>query len=128
MVNRKEISKLSQEHTSAPFAAADGWSELQRGQDGKVIASKKRFPSGIQHVADYVHSKGTELTLHASCTSMHSCSKQCNSACMWHCMTLRVVTSNSSCKLNPMQCLQCSLVVGGLDTRGGGGDGGVQGL
>ena len=44
-------------------AAADGWSELNRGQDGKILASKERFPSGIQHVADYVHSKGTPLTL-----------------------------------------------------------------
>ena len=65
MVNRKEISKLGQGHTSAPCAAADGWSELERGKDGKIIASKKRFPSGIQHVADYVHSKGTTLTLSA---------------------------------------------------------------
>ena len=39
----------------------DGWSELERGQDGKIIASKARFPSGIQHVSDYVHSKGVRL-------------------------------------------------------------------
>ncbi|DBA83192.1 TPA: hypothetical protein ACH3X2_006708 [Trebouxia sp. C0005] len=47
----------------------DGWSELDRGKDGRIMASKTRFPSGIQHVADYVHSKGLKYGMYSDAGS-----------------------------------------------------------
>ena len=41
-----------------PLCASDGWSELNRGNDGKIVADPTKFPSGIKHVSDYIHSKG----------------------------------------------------------------------
>ncbi len=40
------------------LCASDGWSELNRGNDGKIVADPTKFPSGIKHVSDYIHSKG----------------------------------------------------------------------
>ena len=38
---------------------ADGWSLLDRGSGGKIIADPNKFPSGIKHVSDYIHDKGS---------------------------------------------------------------------
>lgn len=40
--------------------SADGWSLLDRGSDGKIIADPNKFPSGIKHVSDYIHDKGSQ--------------------------------------------------------------------
>ena len=45
-------------HLYSAVYASDGWSELNRGNDGKIVADPTKFPSGIKHVADYIHSKG----------------------------------------------------------------------
>ena len=58
---RERNQQLGPRTYFSAVTAADGWSELDRGQDGKITASKKRFPSGIRRVSDYVHSKGTSL-------------------------------------------------------------------
>lgn len=51
-------------HVSCKSAlfVSDGWSELNRGSDGKIVADPAKFPSGIKHVSDYVHSKGVHNT------------------------------------------------------------------
>lgn len=35
----------------------DCWSELERDENGKIVADRKRFPSGIKALSDYVRSK-----------------------------------------------------------------------
>jgi alpha-galactosidase len=40
----------------------DCWSELERdNQTNRLVADKKRFPSGIRQLANYVHAKGLKL-------------------------------------------------------------------
>lgn len=41
-----------------PPLRADGWSELERDSEGRLVADRTRFPSGMAALADYVHSKG----------------------------------------------------------------------
>ena len=41
----------------------DGWSEPAR-QQGKLVANRAAFPSGIKALADYVHSKGLKLGIY----------------------------------------------------------------
>ncbi len=43
---------------------SDCWAELNRDASGRMVPDKKRFPSGIKGLADYVHSKGLKLGLY----------------------------------------------------------------
>lgn len=36
----------------------DGWMAMERDAKGNLVAHPEKFPSGIKHLADYVHSKG----------------------------------------------------------------------
>ena len=39
--------------------SADGWSLLNRSEsNNEIVADPAKFPSGIENVSDYVHSKG----------------------------------------------------------------------
>lgn len=72
---KTKIQQIGPKPYFSAITAADGWSELDRGQDGKITANKQRFPSGIQHVSDYVHSRGTNL--YSACPSyVYACSKR----------------------------------------------------
>ena len=42
----------------------DCWSEMERDSQNKLVADKKRFPSGIKALADYMHSKGLKLGIY----------------------------------------------------------------
>ena len=42
----------------------DGW-QIDRDAEGNIIADKKKFPSGIKALADYVHSKGLKFGLYS---------------------------------------------------------------
>ena len=42
----------------------DCWSEMERDSQNKLVADKKRFPSGIKTLADYMHSKGLKLGIY----------------------------------------------------------------
>ena len=42
----------------------DCWSEMKRDSQNKLVADKKRFPSGIKALADYMHSKGLKLGIY----------------------------------------------------------------
>ncbi|KDP40460.1 hypothetical protein JCGZ_24459 [Jatropha curcas] len=43
----------------------DCWGESKRDYQGNLVANKTTFPSGIQALADYVHSKGLKLGIYA---------------------------------------------------------------
>ncbi|MER5748138.1 NPCBM/NEW2 domain-containing protein [Streptomyces sp. NPDC002225] len=44
----------------------DCWAVPQRNAEGKLEADPKRFPNGIEAVADYVHSKGLKIGIYTS--------------------------------------------------------------
>ena len=43
----------------------DGWSEAVRDADGRLAASRQRFPSGMKALADYLHSRGLKLGIYS---------------------------------------------------------------
>ena len=50
----------------------DCWSEMQRDSNGKLVASKEKFPSGMRDLADYIHSKGLKFGMY-SCAGTKTC-------------------------------------------------------
>ncbi|MFC0108572.1 NPCBM/NEW2 domain-containing protein [Kibdelosporangium aridum] len=48
----------------------DCWALPQRGPDGNLVPDPVRFPNGIKHVADYVHSKGLKFGIYTSAGTM----------------------------------------------------------
>jgi alpha-galactosidase len=44
----------------------DGW-QIDRDENGVIIADSTRFPEGIQFLADYVHSKGLKFGIYTCC-------------------------------------------------------------
>lgn len=44
----------------------DCWAEPERGEDGKLVPNKERFPEGIKALADYVHDRGLKLGIYTS--------------------------------------------------------------
>lgn len=52
-------------------AIDDCWSELERDNaTGRLVAHKKRFPSGIKALADWMHSKGLRLGIYGDVGSL----------------------------------------------------------
>ena len=52
----------------------DGWSERERGPDGRLVPNAAKFPSGIKPLADYVHSKGLKFGIYGDAGEM-TCAK-----------------------------------------------------
>lgn len=44
----------------------DGW-QIDRDENGVIIADSSRFPEGIRFLADYVHSKGLKFGIYTCC-------------------------------------------------------------
>ncbi|MBN1927550.1 MAG: alpha-galactosidase [Prolixibacteraceae bacterium] len=44
----------------------DGW-QIDRDENGKIIADSTRFPEGIKFLADYVHSRGLKFGIYTCC-------------------------------------------------------------
>ncbi len=42
----------------------DGW-QIGRDKEGNIIVNKKKFPSGIKALADYIHSKGLKFGIYS---------------------------------------------------------------
>lgn len=42
----------------------DCWSEHERDENGNLVADKKRFPSGIKSLSDYIHNKGLDIGIY----------------------------------------------------------------
>ncbi|KAL7162941.1 hypothetical protein ACSBR2_039116 [Camellia fascicularis] len=52
----------------------DCWAEIDRDNEGNLMAKKSTFPSGIKALADYVHSKGLKLGIYSD-AGYFTCSK-----------------------------------------------------
>ena len=50
----------------------DCWAEMQRDENGRLVASKEKFPSGMKALADYIHSKGLKFGMY-SCAGTRTC-------------------------------------------------------
>jgi alpha-galactosidase len=50
----------------------DGWMEMERDSAGNLVPDRKKFPSGIKTVVDYVHSKGLKFGLY-NCAGTKTC-------------------------------------------------------
>ena len=48
----------------------DCWAEMTRDENGKLTASREKFPNGMKAVADYVHSKGLKFGMYSSAGSL----------------------------------------------------------
>ena len=51
----------------------DGW-QVDRDEDGNILASTEKFPSGINETADYVHSRGLKFGIYSDAGYM-TCGK-----------------------------------------------------
>ena len=49
----------------------DCW-QVARDENGEIVADKERFPNGIKHLADYIHSKGLKFGIY-SCAGTKTC-------------------------------------------------------
>ncbi len=45
----------------------DCWSLKERDENGRLVADPAKFPHGLKHLADYVHSKGMKLGIYGCC-------------------------------------------------------------
>ena len=52
----------------------DCW-QVDRDEEGNILADKERFPSGIRALADYIHSKGLKFGLY-SCAGTKTCQRR----------------------------------------------------
>lgn len=50
----------------------DCWSLKERDSDGNLVADPKKFPNGINAIADYIHEKGLKFGMY-SCAGTHTC-------------------------------------------------------
>ena len=48
----------------------DCWSELERDENGRLVADKNKFPSGMKALADYIHSKGLKFGMYSCCGAL----------------------------------------------------------
>lgn len=56
----------------------DGWAHVNRTNEGHVIVDADKFPNGIKHVSDYVHSKGLKFGIYSD-AGVHTCGGQAGS-------------------------------------------------
>lgn len=56
----------------------DGWAHVNRSADGHVIVNKTKFPNGIKHVTDYVHSLGLKFGIYSD-GGVYTCGGQAGS-------------------------------------------------
>jgi hypothetical protein len=52
----------------------DGWSERERGADGRLAANKAAFPSGMKALGDYIHEKGLQFGIYGD-AGRQTCAK-----------------------------------------------------
>lgn len=50
----------------------DCWSLKERDSGGNLVADPKKFPNGINAIADYIHEKGLKFGMY-SCAGTHTC-------------------------------------------------------
>ena len=54
------------------FVIDDCWSEPVRDANGRLVASREKFPHGMKYVADYVHARGLKFGMY-SCAGATTC-------------------------------------------------------
>ncbi|WNH11338.1 glycoside hydrolase family 27 protein [Thalassobellus suaedae] len=50
----------------------DGWMAKERDGNGNLVADPEKFPNGMKHLADYIHSKGLKFGLY-NCAGATTC-------------------------------------------------------
>jgi len=50
----------------------DCWQEHERDENGRLVADRKKFPSGMKALGDYIHSKGLKFGIY-SCAGTLTC-------------------------------------------------------
>ncbi|GGK22377.1 hypothetical protein GCM10007962_15690 [Yeosuana aromativorans] len=50
----------------------DGWMAKERDENGNLVADPEKFPNGMKHLADYIHSKGLKFGLY-NCAGSQTC-------------------------------------------------------
>lgn len=50
----------------------DGWSKLERDNNGRLVADEAKFPYGMKDLGDYIHSKGLKFGMY-SCCGVRTC-------------------------------------------------------
>ncbi|MCL1866363.1 MAG: glycoside hydrolase family 27 protein [Oscillospiraceae bacterium] len=66
------ISKGLKEAGYEYIVIDDCWSEKSRDGDGRLVPDKKKFPSGMKSLSDYIHAKGLKFGIY-SCVGTHTC-------------------------------------------------------
>ena len=56
----------------------DGWAYKKRADDGHVVVDQKKFPNGLKHLSDYIHSKGLKFGIYSD-AGIHTCGGQAGS-------------------------------------------------
>lgn len=79
-INEKLIMEMADHMVSKGYLAKgynylvidDCWSLRQRNEKGLLVADPEKFPNGMKHVSDYVHSKGLKFGMY-SCAGVRTC-------------------------------------------------------
>ena len=56
----------------------DGWALKERSKDGHVVVDEKKFPNGLKHLSDYIHSKGLKFGIYSD-AGIYTCGGQAGS-------------------------------------------------
>ena len=51
------------------YVVIDDCCQVSRDENGEIVVDKERFPNGMKHVADYVHSKGLKFGIYSDAGS-----------------------------------------------------------
>lgn len=78
-ISEKAIKEVADAMVSSGMAKAgyeyividDCW-QVGRDKDGYIIVDSEKFPSGIKHLADYIHSKGLKFGIYSD-AGTHTC-------------------------------------------------------
>ena len=79
-INEKIVMEMADDMVSSGMKDAgytylvldDGWMAKERDAGGNLVADPEKFPKGMKHVADYVHSKGLKFGLY-NCAGTKTC-------------------------------------------------------
>lgn len=79
-IDEKMVKETADIMVSSGLAAAgynyivldDGWMAKDRDENGNLVADSAKFPSGMEHLIEYVHSKGLKFGLY-NCAGTKTC-------------------------------------------------------
>ena len=56
----------------------DGWALKERSKDGHVVVDENKFPNGLKHLSDYIHSKSLKFGIYSD-ARIYTCGGQAGS-------------------------------------------------